>query len=121
MALEDLARGLPFGLSKAAIQFVEATRTFTIDATADTFTFSSHGYVAGDIVVFATITTTTGVTAYTKYYVISSGLTTNAFKVSATSGGSAIDMTTNGSATGYRYREVRLRMANQAAGNPDVK
>jgi hypothetical protein len=121
MALEDLARGLPFGLSKAAVQFIESQRSFTIDATADTFTYTAHGYAAGDVIVLNSITTTTGISTYPKYYVISSGLTSNAFKLSATAGGSAIDMTTNGSATGYRYRELRLRMANQASGDPEVK
>ena len=121
MALEDLARGLPFGLSKAAVQVIESQRTFTLTDSGDTVGYTAHGYAAGDIVVFNSITSTTGISTYTKYYVISSGLATDSFKISATDGGSAAALTTNGSATGYRYRELRLRMANQAGGQPDVQ
>lgn len=119
MALEDLARGLPFGLSKAAVQFIEAQRTFTLTDSGDTVGYVGHGYSNGDVIVFNSITTTTGLTAYTKYYVVNKAADT--FQVSATVGGSAVTLTTDGSATGYRYREIRLRMANQAAGDPDVK
>ncbi len=121
MALEDLARGLPFGLSKAAVQFLETPRTITITASTALFAYTAHGYAAGDVIVFSSITTTTGISTYTKYYVISSGLTADVFKVSATSGGSTVTLTGDGTSTGSRYRELRLRMANQAAGQPDVK
>ncbi len=119
--LEDLARALQQGMAKAAVQFTGSQKTFTIDASADTFTSVAHGYSAGDVVVLNGITTTTGISTYTRYYVIASGLTADVFKLSATSGGSAIDMTTNGSATGYRAREGRVRMANTASGQPEVK
>lgn len=95
-------------------------RLFTLDNTAFTWTpvtkvaavssitnaspavvnYTSHGFVAGDPVVFSTSNTLpTGLTVGTVYYVISSGLTANAFEVSATVGGSAINTSGAGSGT----------------------
>lgn len=72
-------------------------KVFTAD-TSDLFTSPSHGFTAGNTVVFLDTAGTlpTGITEGTVYYVISSGLTTDAFKVSATSGGSAVDLTAAG-------------------------
>ena len=78
-----------------------------IDPSLDTFTTSSaHTLVANDQVTFSATdgTLPTGVTVGTTYYVIASGLTPTVFKVSATEGGSSIDVT--GSATGT-YQFVR--------------
>jgi len=62
--------------------------------------YTSHPFVAGDKVVFSTSgTLPTGLTAGTVYYVISAGLTANAFEVSATSGGAAINTSSAGSGT----------------------
>lgn len=57
----------------------------------DAFTLSAHGLVANDQVVLDTIVNLTGVSADTPYYVVSP--TTNTFKVAATKGGAAIDLT----------------------------
>src|SRR5574343_830888 len=80
----------------------------TIDATTDVFTSASaHTLAVGDKVVFGTITSTTGITAGTTYYVISVPTATT-FTVSATSGGSILNMTTNGSAasvTVLKYKQ----------------
>lgn len=71
----------------------------TTDATANTFALASHGLVAGQALWLSSLTTSTGLTAGTTYYVIASGLTSGVFKVSATLGGSAVDITgSNGSA-----------------------
>jgi len=78
-----------------------------INPSLDTFTtVSAHSLVASDQVTFSATdgTLPTGVTAGTTYYVIASGLTATAFKVSATEGGPSIDVT--GSATGT-YQFVR--------------
>ena len=78
-----------------------------INPSLDTFTtVSAHSLVASDQVTFSATdgTLPTGVTAGTTYYVIASGLTATVFKVSATEGGSSIDVT--GSATGT-YQFVR--------------
>lgn len=69
----------------------------TVVAATDLFTLANHGFVAGDTVRFRSDTTLpAGVTANTTYFVIASGLTTNAFKVSATLGGATIDVTDTG-------------------------
>lgn len=67
------------------------------EADDDTITAVAHGLSAGDTVIFETDgTIPTGITADTQYYVISSGLTADVFKVSATLGGSAINITADG-------------------------
>jgi hypothetical protein len=74
----------------------DATQTgLTGTASTDTFALSAHGFVVGDMVAFNGLTGGAGVSAGQIYYVIASGLTSGAFKVSATSGGSTIDFTTN--------------------------
>lgn len=63
---------------------------------SDLITSYAHGYTTDDRVVFEAvegIALPTGVTQGTRYFVLASGLTTDAFKISATSGGSAIDIT----------------------------
>lgn len=71
----------------------------TAAATGDLITSYGHGLAAGDKVVIANdggAGLPAGMTAGTIYYVIASGLTTDAFKVSTTSGGSTIDITADG-------------------------
>lgn len=63
-------------------------------ASNDTITTTGlyrHNLLAGDEVYFTSVGAS-GLTAFTRYYVISSGLTTTAFKVSATLGGSAVNL-----------------------------
>lgn len=63
-------------------------------ATPAVFSFAAHGLVAGDQVKFTTTgALPTGLTAGTVYFVIAAGLTANAFEVSTTSGGSAVNTT----------------------------
>lgn len=66
-------------------------KEYIADATADTITSPSHGYADGDKVVFYRGTVPAGLTEGTVYFVRDS--TTNTFKVAATAGGSAIDLT----------------------------
>lgn len=74
---------------------------FTADASTDVITSAGHGLSDGDVVVFHTITGTlpTGITAGTAYYVRDS--TTDTFKIATTSGGSAVNITTAGTAPNY--------------------
>lgn len=74
---------------------VPSLGTFTVTiATPAVFSLTSHGLVAGDQVYFTTTgALPTGLTANTIYFVISAGLTSSAFEVSATRGGSAINTT----------------------------
>jgi microcystin-dependent protein len=74
---------------------IAPSKVFTVTiATPAVFSSTSHGLVAGDKI---SLTTTgalpTGLAANTDYYVISSGLTANAFEVSASRGGSAVNTT----------------------------
>lgn len=84
-------------------QFVSVTP----EADDETFTVASaHGLVANDRVLFevdSSGTISTGLTADTTYWVISSGLTTTVFKVSATQGGSSVNITTDGSNVYYLH------------------
>ena len=70
-----------------------ATITMTI-ATPAVVTWTAHGFSAGQQVSFKTDgALPTGVTAGTIYYVQSTGLTTDTFRISATDGGADIDTT----------------------------
>ena len=72
--------------------------TMTI-AAPGVITWTAHGLIAGTPIAFATTgALPTGLIAGTTYYVISAGLTANAFQVSATPGGAAI--TTSGTQSG---------------------
>ena len=59
------------------------------------YTTPTHGYVAGDAVVFNGLTGGAGLVAGKRYYVIAAGLTTTVFAVSATSGGATFATTSN--------------------------
>lgn len=62
--------------------------------------WTGHGLQAGQPVVFSTTgALPTGLTAGTVYYVSATGLNADAFSVSATAGGAAIDTTLAGSGT----------------------
>jgi hypothetical protein len=65
--------------------------TATATASTDKITAAAHGLSDGTKVVFQSGYTPTGLTANTTYYVRDS--TTNDFKVSATLGGTAVDIT----------------------------
>lgn len=82
------------------------TVTVTIASPA-VFTLAAHGFAAGDTVTFSTTgALPTGLTAGTVYYVISTGLTTDTFRVSTSSGGSAVNTsgTQSGTHTVYSVR-----------------
>jgi hypothetical protein len=81
--------------------FGGATKGFgTVDAagvTSDTITSSAHGYANGDRVMLFNVfaeSLPTGLTEGTVYFVV--GATTDTFQVSATSGGSAVNITAIG-------------------------
>lgn len=74
-------------------------------ASPGVFTKTEHGLQAGDTVTFSTTgSLPTGLTAGTTYFVISTGLTANAFRVSATLNGSAIN--TSGTQSGIHSLTV---------------
>lgn len=76
--------------------------TLTSVAATDLFTASvAHGFVAGDAVIFYSLTGGAGLTTGKRYYVIAGGLTTTVFAVSLTPGGASFDHTTNVTAGTY--------------------
>lgn len=79
------------------------------DLSANDVQSDVHGLAADDRVVFEAwedATVPAGITAGTLYFVIATGLTTDAFRVSTTSGGSAVDVTAHGSAVVRRVVPV---------------
>jgi hypothetical protein len=77
---------------------LSAPAPFTANASTDLLATTAHGLTAGTAVTFAsTGTLPGGLSAGPLYYVIASGLTADVFKVSATVGGSAVDITSTGS------------------------
>lgn len=67
----------------------------TAQASADTVTVTAHGYLDTQKIVFLTGYAPAGLTANTTYFVRDK--TTDTFKVAATSGGTAIDITADSS------------------------
>ena len=72
-----------FGLATAKLGIPSASAiACTFTDSGDLVTKNSHGLAAGTVVVFQSITTTTGISVNVRYYVINP--TTNTFQVSAT-------------------------------------
>jgi len=94
--------------------------TSGITTATDTIAYTAHGLVATDAVVYNNGggTSATGLTSGTTYYVIASGLTANAFKVSATSGGSTVDITGTGNNAQY-FEKVASTAATAVAALGD--
>lgn len=65
----------------------EVTSVVTDDS-SDNFTKAGHGLVNGDKIIITALTTTTGLNAYTVYYVIN--MVGDVFQVSLTLGGAAV-------------------------------
>lgn len=72
------------------------TATGTAAAATDLITAAGHGLNIGDTIEFTSVGTATGISVGTPYYVAASGFTTGVFKVTATKGGSAVDITADG-------------------------
>ena len=84
----------------------------TLTDTGDLVTRTAHGYSNGDTVSFYNIVSTTGLGQGQIYYVISA--TANTFQVSATLGGSALPLTTDGTATLLPYKLAVVTVTPQA-------
>lgn len=80
---------------------IGAVRTATVDPSTDLFTSTSHGFVVGDRLTVQVDggTLPGGLSTTVTYFVIASGLTANAFRLSTTLGGSTIDVTSAGTGT----------------------
>jgi Baseplate J-like protein len=76
-------------------------KTFTVAAATDKFSSTAHGFANGDAVVLRTgLTPGAPLAAGTVYYV--RDVETNAFKLTATVGGAAIHVTSDGSGTAVK-------------------
>lgn len=74
-------------------------KAFTGEESAEDIACPNHGFIADDQVVFyddGVGTLPTGISEATLYHVISAGIGTHAFRVSATQGGSAVNITAKG-------------------------
>jgi surface protein len=91
----------------------EAPVTFT-DA-GDLVTRTAHGYSNNMQVQFFNITSTTGISNGQFYYVINA--TANTFQISATVGGTAVALTTDGTGQLLPYRVATVTITPQAANN----
>lgn len=90
------------------LQFQVCTIT---TASPAVLTKKSHGLTAGDRVCFQTSgALPTGLSTDTWYYVISTGLTTDDFEVSATKGGSGVNTTVAGTGEYYFASDVPRRL-----------
>lgn len=82
-----------------------AVMPFYASASADTLSVDAHGYSAGDVVTVldagAGSVLPTGLTEGTEYFVVN--VSGDTFKLAATSGGSAIDLTSDGGGFVIKY------------------
>lgn len=90
--------------------------TSGINTTTDVISYTAHGLTAGNSVVYNNGggSSATGLASGTTYFVIASGLTVDAFKVSATSGGSAVDISGTGNNAQY-FEKVASTAATATA------
>jgi surface protein len=102
-----------YSFSDADLNNTNAPVTFQ-DA-GDTVTRNNHGYTNGMTVSFSSITTTSGIVAGQIYFVV--GATTNTFQVAATSGGSALPLTNDGTGIILPYKQVIVTVTPQAGQN----
>lgn len=88
-----------------------AVFTVTAPATPAVFSLTAHGFVVGTPLTFSTTgALPTGLLPNMIYYVITAGLTANAFEVSATNGGSAVN--TTGSQSGVHTLTAGMNTGN---------
>lgn len=105
-----------FGIRDAKFGIPTASASVTFTDTGDLVTHTAHGRSNGEVAVFQTVVTTTGVTALVRYYIISA--TTNTYQISATYGGSAVALTTDGTGTVKYIVPYDIYLANKMTINP---
>jgi len=80
--------------------------SISIASPAVVTTSSAHGLSANDAITFDVSSLPTGLSSATTYYVITSGMTSTTFKVSASAGPGAAVNTTAGTAGGHNYAKI---------------
>lgn len=98
-----------FSYTDAALNGTDGPVTFT--DSGDTVNRTAHGYTDGMTISFATVVTTTGISAGQTYYVVNA--TANTFQLAATLGGSPIALTTDGTGTILPYKQVIVSITPQ--------
>jgi len=112
------------GTFRLDVQLLENVRTVTLTAGSDLIGLRCHGFAAGDVVGFRSDAGTfpCGMRGVTGYYVIASGLTSDAFRVSATLGGATIGISPiTEDLTGIRYEVGKAVNLAGATLDADVK
>lgn len=85
----------------------------SVNTSTETITASAaHGLTNGTRVAFSGGTLPGGLSTNTVYYVLGSGLTTTSFKVSTSSGGTAVNLTSAGSGTRYAMKTANWTCSN---------
>jgi hypothetical protein len=97
------------GTRRAWGELLGPRKVFTCNSSTDVFTSTSHGLTDGTSVEVEVVdgALPSGLSDNTEYFIIAS--TANTFQLSATSGGSAINVTTDGN--GAMYVQVRYKKA----------
>ena len=115
-ALRTTNSGTSYTADDNYVRSGDSLGAVTFTDTGDIVTFNqNHGLAVGDRVVFGTITTTTGVTAGTTYYVITVPSATTV-TVSATAGGATLALTTNGSSVSCTKLGVTYNSLSRTVG-----
>lgn len=96
------------------------TATVTVtSASPAVVSWTAHGLASGDPVVFrSSATMPTGITSGNVYYVMTAGLTANAFQISATSGGAAVNTSSTGTGTITGYAGIVFSLKTYAGTDP---
>jgi hypothetical protein len=90
-------RGLLAAITSNVISNAAAGQTGTAAAATDLITLASHGLSNGDTIHFSSLGAAGGLSLVPAYFVVNSS--TNTFSVSLTKGGTAVDITVDGTVT----------------------
>ncbi|NBW13761.1 MAG: hypothetical protein EBR82_37750 [Caulobacteraceae bacterium] len=120
---------LPLEIAQAGtfnmdVQLLQNARSVELTAGSDLFALRCHGFSAGDLVGFQSSAGTfpCGLAGVAGFYVIASGLTTNEFRVSATSGGASVGISPLAQdLTGIEYKVGRTVNITSATFDADIK
>lgn len=95
---------------------IAAARACTFQDTGDTVTLAGYGFQNGTEISFSNVTTTTGISAYTRYWV--RDVSGDTFKVAATKGGTALALTNNGTGAVYLpgHRQALITVVPTTSG-----
>lgn len=90
----------------------------TASVSSSILTLTSHGFNAGDEIVFTALGGNTGLTVNTVYFVASTNLAANTFSVAATDGGGVLTITGTANMT-FRHRQRNMYLMAVGTGSTD--